>query len=51
MLAVLAVRQDGVVSRDQLRQLSFTDNQVRRMVRDGWLQRIHHNVFAVGHTH
>jgi hypothetical protein len=45
----MAARQDGVVSRRQLTDLGFTGNQVRRMVRDCWLHRVHHNVFAVGH--
>jgi hypothetical protein len=39
-----------VVSRTQLRDLGFTDNQIRRMVRDQWLHRHHQNVFAVGHA-
>lgn len=48
-LARLAARQDGVVSRQQLRDLAFTDNQVRRLVAEHFLHRLHHNVFAVGH--
>jgi hypothetical protein len=49
-LAWIAARQGGVVSRGQLLDLGFTDNQIRRRVRDGWLHRLHHDVFAVGHT-
>jgi very-short-patch-repair endonuclease len=45
----LAARQDGVVSREQLTALEFTDKQIRRLVSVGWLHRLHHNVFAVGH--
>lgn len=37
------------MSREQLRDLGFTDNQIRRMIRDAWLHPVHHNVFAVGH--
>jgi very-short-patch-repair endonuclease len=49
-LAWVAARQGGVVSRAQLLDLGFTDNQILDRVADGWLHRLHHNVFAVGHT-
>ena len=39
-----------MVSREQLRELGFSDNQVRRMVGDSWLHPVHHNVFAVGNA-
>ena len=39
-----------MVSRRQLVDLGFTDNQILDRVRDGWLHRLHHTVFAVGHT-
>lgn len=45
----LATRQLGVVSQTQLYELGFAHEQVRRMVRHGWLLAIHHNVYAVGH--
>ncbi len=44
----MAGRQHGVISRAQLRELGFTDEQVRGHVDLGWLHRVHHNVFAVG---
>jgi hypothetical protein len=50
-LAALAGRQRGLASREQLRDLGFSDPQIRRLVRDDWLIRIHHNVYAVGHRH
>ena len=50
-LARLAARQRGLASREQLRDLGFSDPQIRRLVRDDWLIRIHHNVYAVGHRH
>ena len=45
----MAAGQRGLVSREQLRKLKFTDRQVERLIRDGWLHLVHHNVFAVGH--
>jgi hypothetical protein len=39
------------VTRQQLRDLAFSDKQIRRLARLGWLQAIHHNVYAVGHRH
>jgi hypothetical protein len=47
----MAVRQRGLVSREQLRGLGFSRRQVERRIGDGWLQPVHHNVFAVGHRH
>jgi very-short-patch-repair endonuclease len=49
-LAWLAGRQGGVVSRGQLLDLGFTDNQILDRAGDGRLHRLYHNVFAVGHT-
>lgn len=38
------------MSRAQLLDLGLTENQILRMVSEGWLHRLHHNVFAVGHA-
>jgi very-short-patch-repair endonuclease len=48
-MALVAARQGGVVSRDQLSGLGFTDKQILHMADDGSVHRLHHNVFAVGH--
>jgi very-short-patch-repair endonuclease len=40
-----------VVSREQLRELGFSEGQLRGGIRDGWLHRVDHNVFALGHRH
>jgi Transcriptional regulator, AbiEi antitoxin/Protein of unknown function (DUF559) len=50
-LACVAARQRGVVSRGQLWELGLSRGQVRRLLRDGWLQPVHRNVYAVGHGH
>jgi predicted transcriptional regulator of viral defense system len=49
-VAELAGRQWGVVSRAQLRAHGLSDDAVRRRVRAGRLHRLHHGVYAVGHT-
>lgn len=38
-----------MVSQGQLYELGLTYEQIRRMVRDAHLLRLHHNVYAVGH--
>jgi very-short-patch-repair endonuclease len=48
-LASLAARQYGIVTRDQLADLGYTDNMVDHALRNGRLQAWHRNVFAVGH--
>jgi hypothetical protein len=50
-LALLAARQRGLVSREQLKDHEVSDKQVERLVRNGWLYPVHHNVYAVGHQH
>jgi hypothetical protein len=50
-LAGLAARQRGLVTRAQLRERGFSDHQVARLIREGWLHPLHHNVYAVGHRH
>ena len=49
MVAALAERQHGVVSRAQLIELGLTDSGIARRVRDGRLHRVHQGVYAVGH--
>jgi Protein of unknown function (DUF559)/Transcriptional regulator, AbiEi antitoxin len=48
-LARLATRQHGVVSRNQLRTLGLTDNQISRRARLGRLHPLYRGVYAVGH--
>ena len=50
MLARLAARQHGVVDRDQLRALGFTDEAIARLIRAGRLHRLYPGVYAVGHV-
>ena len=49
-LASLADRQHGVVSIRQLRRLGHSHSSVEKAVAAGRLHRLHHGVFAVGHT-
>jgi very-short-patch-repair endonuclease len=49
-LAVIARRQHGVVSVRQLRRLGYTHASVHRAGAAGRLHRLHHGVYAVGHT-
>jgi very-short-patch-repair endonuclease len=49
-LAALAARQHGVVSIRQLRRLGYSYKSVRNGIASGRLHRLHHGVFAVGHT-
>jgi predicted transcriptional regulator of viral defense system len=49
-VAELATRQWGVVSVEQLRALGVSKDAVQRRVRAGRLHRLHHGVYAVGHT-
>jgi very-short-patch-repair endonuclease/predicted transcriptional regulator of viral defense system len=48
--AELAIRQYGVISRSQLVELGLSDRAVARRVAAGRLHRLHHGVYAVGHT-
>jgi very-short-patch-repair endonuclease len=48
-LARLATAQHGVVARQQLLVLGFSEGAVKRRVRGGRLHRVHHGVYAVGH--
>lgn len=49
-LAALAFRQHGVVSIRQLRRLGYSHSSVEKAVFAGRLHRMHHGVYAVGHT-
>jgi hypothetical protein len=49
-LAALATSQYGVVARWQLRELGFSDGAIAARVAAGRLHRVHHGVYAVGHT-
>jgi very-short-patch-repair endonuclease len=48
-MASLAARQYGIVTRDQLTELGYTDHMVDHALRTGRLQAWHRNVLAVGH--
>lgn len=51
-LAELAAAQHGVVSIRQLRRrLGYSHAQVQRATEAGRLHRLHHGVYAVGHSH
>lgn len=46
---MLAARQYGVVTREQLIALAYSDDAIDRAVESGRLHRLHRKVFAVGH--
>jgi very-short-patch-repair endonuclease len=48
-VVALAGAQEGVVSRRQLHGLGIRDNWIDRRVAMGWLVRVFHGVYAVGH--
>jgi very-short-patch-repair endonuclease len=50
LLARLATRQSGVVSRKQLAALGFERNEIGWRVTSGRLIRVHQGVYAVGHA-
>ncbi len=49
-LATLATAQRGVVSRDQLIALGFTDGMIRGRCDQAWLHRLAAGTYAVGHV-
>lgn len=48
-MADLAARQYGIVTRQQLTDLGYTDRMIDHALQTGRLQAWHRNVFAVGH--
>ncbi|HKF83697.1 MAG TPA: type IV toxin-antitoxin system AbiEi family antitoxin domain-containing protein [Solirubrobacterales bacterium] len=44
----LVRRQHGVISRDQLRRLGFTDDAIKHRIANGRLHRVRQGVFSVG---
>jgi hypothetical protein len=49
VFAQSAGRQEGVVSREQLHELGFSDKQIARRERNGELHELYTDVWAVGH--
>jgi predicted transcriptional regulator of viral defense system len=49
-VAALATRQHGVVARRQLRELGLSDAAIANRLAAGRLHRVHHGVYALGHT-
>jgi very-short-patch-repair endonuclease len=49
VLARIAARQEGVISRAQLAEIGFTRHEIRHLIRIGRLHRLHRGVYAVGH--
>jgi very-short-patch-repair endonuclease len=49
-ISARATRQYGVISRVQLRELGLSDGGISARVARGVLVRLHHGVYAVGHT-
>src|SRR4051812_9483466 len=50
-VAEVAARQHGVISITQLFEIGLTHRMIEWRVAAGWLHRIHHGVYAVGHPH
>lgn len=48
-VAVIADRQQGVISRDQMRRLGFKDGAISHAVASGRLHRVFHGAYALGH--
>jgi hypothetical protein len=46
--AIVADGQLALISREQLQEIGFSNDQIRRRVRDGFLHPRHHNVYSVG---
>ena len=49
-LARFAARRHGVVSRDELRAIGFSNTMINDRVESGRLHRLYRGVYAVGHT-
>lgn len=50
IVARVATRQHGRVSREQLLAVGVDRDRIKRWLGDGRLRRVHHGVYAVGHT-
>jgi hypothetical protein len=50
VISAWATRQYGVISRAQLRAVGLSDGGISARVARGGLIRVHHGVYAVGHT-
>ncbi|HTR74080.1 MAG TPA: type IV toxin-antitoxin system AbiEi family antitoxin domain-containing protein [Solirubrobacterales bacterium] len=50
-MGAVASRQQGLVTRGQLRQLGLSDNAVSKAIERGWLHPVFHGVHSVGHRH
>jgi very-short-patch-repair endonuclease len=50
LMAALATRQHGIVTRAQLAKLGFSESAIDRRIRTGRLIVLHPGVFAVGHA-
>jgi very-short-patch-repair endonuclease len=50
-VGILASRQQGLVTRAQLRGLGLSDNAISKALERGWLHSVFRGVFAVGHGH
>ena len=50
-VGTLASKQQGLVSREQLRTLGFSDNAISKALERGWLRPVFHGVFSVGHEY
>jgi very-short-patch-repair endonuclease len=48
-IAVIATRQHGVISWEQLRRIGLTRHEIGDRIRGGRLHRIHRGVYTVGH--
>jgi hypothetical protein len=49
-LARIAARRHGVVNREQLHEIGFSDTMIRDRLAGSRLHRLHRGVYAVGHT-
>jgi very-short-patch-repair endonuclease len=47
----LASKQQGLVSREQLRRLGLSDNAISKALDRGWLRPVFHGVYCIGHEH
>jgi very-short-patch-repair endonuclease len=50
-VGLVASRQQGLVSREQLRGLGLGDRAISHALARGWLRPVFHGVFSVGHEH